>query len=96
MTQRDPKKRPTIHEAIEEFSAIRKKTGLFVRRGRLLPLDEARHQRLAKDILAIILDAKFLVSRTVFGANPSRLFKAAFKYVLCNNRWCLSYTENWY
>lgn len=79
MIQRDPKISPTIHEAIEEFSATRKKTGLFVQRGRLHPLDEARHRRLAKDIFASILDAKFLFSRAVWGGEPVKNVQGCFQ-----------------
>lgn len=74
MTQRDPNKRPTIQEAIENFNKIRKALGLMVPRRRLHAVDETRHRRLAKDILAFLLDAKFFASRAVSRVNPFTMF----------------------
>ncbi len=79
MTQKDPKKRPTIQEAIEQFNKTRESLGLLVPRKPLHAVDDTRHRRWANDILAILLDAKFFAARAVSRVNPLRMFA---KYVM--------------
>jgi len=74
MTQKDPKKRPTIQEAIEHFNKTRESLGLLVPRKPLHAVDDTQHRRWANDILAILLDAKFFAARAVSRVNPLRMF----------------------